>query len=220
MLLLLLLLRYIMLLSTKLSNREFLLLIMTQDQKNEVTEQIWLELSDRLRQFVRSRIKSVADVDDVLQSIFLRIHTKFDDLRNAERLESWVFQITRNAISDYYRKKRNGVGGIESYADAFDESNTNADDVHAELADCLRVMIQRLPIDQRRALSMFEFDGISQKEIAAQESISLSGAKSRIQRGRKSLEAMLKACCELQFDRRGNVTEYKARNKNCCHDCP
>ena len=67
---------------------------------------------------------------------------------------------------------------------------------------------------------MYELDGMSQKEIANRESISVSGAKSRIQRGRKSLERMLKACCEFQFDGRGNIVEYEATNADCCDvDC-
>ena len=85
-----------------------------------------------------------------------------------------------------------------------------------ELARCLDSLIDQLPDDQRRVLSMYEFDGVSQLDIAALESISLSGAKSRIQRGRASLEAMLKSCCEFQLDRRGNVVDYETVNDGCC----
>ncbi|MDG2360523.1 MAG: sigma factor-like helix-turn-helix DNA-binding protein [Planctomycetaceae bacterium] len=41
-----------------------------------------------------------------------------------------------------------------------------------ELARCLDSLIDQLPDDQRRVLSMYEFDGVSQKDIAALESIS------------------------------------------------
>ena len=57
-----------------------------------------------------------------------------------------------------------------------------------------------------------------QKEIAERESISLSGAKSRIQRGRKSLENMLLDCCRFQLDTRGNILDYQANNADCCGD--
>ncbi len=187
---------------------------MIRDKQKETTEQIWRELSDRLRQFVRSRIESTADVDDVLQTVFLRIHSKFDDLRQADRLESWVFQITRNAVTDHFRKKRDAQDAAELLIEDADESSE--ENLNAELAGCLGRLIGRLPEDQRRALSMYELDGMSQKDIANRESISLSGAKSRIQRGRKSLEGMLKACCEFQFDGRGNIVEYEATNTDCC----
>ena len=189
---------------------------MNQEQRKTTTEQIWRELSDRLRQFVRSRIASTADVEDVMQSVFLRIHTRLDDLRNVDRLESWVFQITRNTVTDHFRKKRDAQNDVDSLAD--DSDVTNAENVNAELAGCLDAMIERLPEDQRRALSMYELQRMSQKEIATRESMSLSGVKSRIQRGRKSLEAMLKACCEFQLDGRGNVVEYEATDPNCCDE--
>ena len=185
---------------------------MAQDQHRETTEQIWRELSDRLRQFVRSRIKSSSDVDDVLQTVFLRIHGKLGELRQTDRLEAWVFQITRNAVTDHFRKQRKADGDVESLVeDAPGDENANA-----EIAGCLGAMIDALSGDQRRALDMYELQGLSQKEIAQRESISLSGVKSRIQRGRKSLESILKACCEFQLDGRGNILEYEPTTLDCC----
>lgn len=187
---------------------------MHQEQRKTTTEQIWRELSDRLRQFVRSRIASTADVDDVLQNVFLRIHSHLDDLRNVDRLESWVFQITRNTVTDHLRKKQdsqNDVDLLEVHSD-----HTNAEDVNVELAGCLGAMIERLPEDQRRAISMYELQSMSQKEIATRESMSLSGVKSRIQKARRSVEAMLRACCELQLDGRGNIVDYEATDPTCC----
>ena len=190
---------------------------MNQEQRKTKTEQIWRELNDRLRQFVRSRIASTADVDDVLQRVFLRIHMRLEDLRNVDRLESWVFQIARNAVADHFRHKREVQSDIDSLVD--ESQDTMAESANAELAGCLGAMIERLPEDQRRALTMYELQRMSQKDIATRESISLSGVKSRIQRGRKSLEAMLKACCEFQLDGRGNVMEYENTDPNC-HDEP
>jgi RNA polymerase sigma-70 factor, ECF subfamily len=194
---------------------------MNQSRQKDATEQIWRELSDRLRRFVRLRIHAAADVDDVLQTVFLRIHAHIDELRKTDRVESWVFQITRNAVNDHFRRKVDVHADVESLAAESEEPDAGR--VAAELSGCLAALIDRLPEDQRRALSLYELEGRSQKEIAIRESISVSGAKSRIQRGRKSLEAMLKACCAFQFDRRGNVVEYEAHDAGCCehsiHQC-
>lgn len=189
---------------------------MNQDRQRDATEQIWRELSERLRRFVRSRIESTADVDDILQTVFLRIHSHVEDLRNADRLESWVFQVTRNALTDHFRKQRDTHADVESLIG--DSTDGSSENVEGELAGCLGPLIDQLPEQQRRALSLYEFDGLSQKEIAIRESISVSGAKSRIQRGRASLERMLRACCEFQLDRRGNVVEYEAIDAQCCED--
>src|SRR5215203_1103297 len=67
------------------------------------TQQIWSEFSDRLRTFIARRVDSEADADDILQDVFLRIHRHVGSLQRRERLVSWLFQVTRNAIVDYYR---------------------------------------------------------------------------------------------------------------------
>lgn len=210
----LLLLLFTVLQPAERGNQKIVLLKMGNEPQKAKTEQIWCELSDRLRRFVRLRTKSDSDVDDILQTVFLRIHSKIDDLRDVDRLESWVFQIARNAVTDHFRQRRDTKNDVESLIDDSDDANSK--NATTELARCLDTMIDRLPDDQKRALSMYEFDGVSQKDIAIQESISLSGAKSRIQRGRASLEAMLKSCCQFQLDRRGNIVDYQTVNDNCC----
>jgi RNA polymerase sigma-70 factor, ECF subfamily len=67
------------------------------------TQQIWVEFGDRLRAFITRRVESDADADDILQDVFLRIHRHVETVERRERLVSWLFQVTRNAIVDYYR---------------------------------------------------------------------------------------------------------------------
>ena len=95
---------------------------MGNEPQKETTEQIWRELSDRQRRFVKSRIKPDADGDDILQTVFLRIHSGINDLREVDRLESWVFQIARNAVTDHFRKKRDTQSDIESLIDDSDDA--------------------------------------------------------------------------------------------------
>lgn len=177
------------------------------------TEQVWRELSDRLRQFVLSRRVAPADADDVLQNVFLRIHQNLDSLNRAERLESWVFQITRNAVIDHFRKSRGEQLDVEGLAVA---TSANHENLNTEIAGCLRTLVNCLPVEQREAVTLYEFEGLSQQEIAARHSISLSGAKSRVQRGRQGLEKLLRECCEFQLDRLGNVIEWEQNASGAC----
>lgn len=189
---------------------------MNGDQPNVTTERVWRELSDRLRQFIRSRVTSAADVDDILQTVFLRIHENVDGLRRVQRLESWVFQITRNAVADHFRTNQHTSNeGVSPIAVGGPSETENVNEV---AAGCLTTLIDHLPEDQKRAVSMYELEGVSQADIADRESISLSGAKSRIQRGRRKLEELLRECCQFQLDARGNVLELKGVNNNCGPD--
>ena len=67
-----------------------------------VSEQMWLALYDRLHAFIARRV-APADVDDLVQEVFLRIHRRIDTLDESDRLDAWAYQITRNAIIDHYR---------------------------------------------------------------------------------------------------------------------
>lgn len=179
------------------------------------TEQVWREMSDRLRQFVRSRVRSPADVDDILQEVFLRIHQKLDSLRTTERLESWVFQIARNAVVDHFRRSPVSHQTVSDIAVA----SPTALDSNAEVSRCVAALIEQLPHDQKKAVSLYELHGVPQAAIAEQESISLSAVKSRIQRGRKKIESMLRECCRFQLDVRGNVLEIERQAGACETDC-
>jgi RNA polymerase sigma-70 factor, ECF subfamily len=73
-----------------------------------------------------------------------------------------------------------------------------------ELKTAFRRMIYSLPDPYRDALVLTGFDGLTQQELANRLGISLSGAKSRVQRGRARLKEMLEECGSLEFDRRGD----------------
>lgn len=182
---------------------------MSQSPAHPDTESIWRMLSDRLRQFIRSRVSSTADADDILQNVFLRIHRSLDSLRESERLEAWVYQIARHAIVDYRRKK--GPDSLDPETATAPADDGAHDALNREIADCLSVMIDRLPPPLCRAVALYEHDGVPRKDIASQEGISISAAKSRVQRGRKLLQDMLRQCCQLELDRRGNVVDWAPR---------
>src|SRR5687767_1299164 len=79
-----------------------------------VSEQLWHDVHDRLTAFVAQRVDDPADVADLVQTVFLRVHQHMASVADEERLLPWLFQITRNAIADYYRApvRRREVGGV------------------------------------------------------------------------------------------------------------
>lgn len=58
-----------------------------------------------VERFVRFRISSKADSDDVLQEVFLTAYQKFAQLKNRESFKAWIISIARNKCNDYFRKK-------------------------------------------------------------------------------------------------------------------
>lgn len=179
------------------------------------TEAVWELLSARLRAFIRSRVENEHVAEDILQETFLRIHQRLGTLADEERIEAWVYRIARNLLADHYRargRRRDApLEGepLERLAEP-DPSNQNA-----QVAGWLPAAIEELPERYREALRLFELEGVSQADIARRLGLSLSGAKSRVQRGREKLEQALERCCRFDVDRRGNVLSCEPKGPSC-----
>jgi RNA polymerase sigma-70 factor (ECF subfamily) len=183
------------------------------------TDAIWTELSSDLRRFIRRRVSDDHAADDLLQETFVRIHRSLASLQEPERITAWVYRIARNVIHDHYRKASPAaIAAIDAYPadDAGDRPNGNA----CKCAGWLDEMIRSLPEGYREAVQLAEIDGLPQQEVADRLGLSLSGAKSRIQRGRAMLREVLDQCCHFEFDARGNMIDFDPkRERTVCRNC-
>jgi RNA polymerase sigma-70 factor (ECF subfamily) len=177
-----------------------------------ISEKVWHEYHARLRAFVRSRISDDATSDDILQNVFLKMHSGLPSLKDESKLKSWLYQIARNAVIDHYRSQKPVVELSESLPQP---TTDPAEKAAQELTDCMLPMIQRLPVNYREAIILSELKGMTQGEVAQVQGISLSGAKSRVQRGRALLKGMLVECCRLEFDHRGRLCDYEQKYGSC-----
>jgi RNA polymerase sigma-70 factor (ECF subfamily) len=182
---------------------------------NEHLERLWEQYSHRRLAFIRSRVSNDADAEDILQEVFIRIHRHLCCLPEPqwEKPESWMYQIARHLIINQYRRRRELIEIPESVPA---ETDVPEDDPEAVLALSLRELIEELSEPYRQALILTEYQGLSQKQLAEHLGISLSGAKSRVQRVRSKLRKMLLRCCHFEFDRHGHIVDYYERCC-CCH---
>ena len=176
------------------------------------SEQLWETFSVPLQQFIRRRVPDPHSAEDILQDVFLKIHTQIDTLQQQDRVAAWMYQIARNAIADYYRAQRPTSVVPETLA-APDDLAT--DDVVQELLPCVAAMVDMLPATYREALRLTEYEWLSQKQLSERLGISFSGAKSRVQRARAKIKEQLLACCHFQFDHAGRIIDYQSRCA-CC----
>lgn len=180
-----------------------------------LSKKVWQEYHSRLRAFIKSKISDDTVADDILQNVFLKMHTGLASLKDETKLKSWLYQIARNAIIDYFRSQKPTVDIPEWLSQPETDSGEK---VTQELSECLRPMIQLLPKNYREAVTLSELKGLTQKEVAKLQGTSLSGAKSRVQRGRALLKNMLSECCRLEFDHSGRLCDYE-RKAGSCDDC-
>ena len=169
-------------------------------------EHIWKEFYAPLHGFVTKRVNNNAAVDDIVQTVFIKIADNISEVKDGQKIRSWIYQITRNTIIDYYRKQKptDELPLDLQVMDEYDEQ-----DLSKELSNCIKPMIEQLPEKYREAIELTEIIGISQKQLSEQLGISFSGAKSRVQRGREKLKELLTACCHIEADRYGNIVDYQ-----------
>lgn len=178
----------------------------------DLAERLWDEFQTKLHGFVRARVRDEALADDIVQDIFVKVHTRAGQLRDTERIAPWLYQIARNTVIDHARKQK-----FEGAPDEEVAAPSPDDPLFAEqrLAQSLVSMIDELPEGYREAVRLTEIDGLTQAELAKRLGISLSGAKSRVQRGREKLREMILDCCHVELDHRGAVVDYWERPV-CC----
>ncbi|NQV73936.1 sigma-70 family RNA polymerase sigma factor [bacterium] len=190
------------------------------------TTGMWTAFRDALSGYVARRVSVTEDVEDILQDIFIRIHTGAAAIREADKVKSWVFGLARRAIADHYRatyrkpsqssidqEDEDRLGVVESEISL--EEYEGEHGVHEEVLSWLEPMIKRLPETYGSALRLSDIEGKSQAQVAEELGISYTAAKSRVQRARKLLGKVLTDCCDVEFGSQGDVVEYRERNKRC-----
>ena len=186
-----------------------------QARRNNTEAIAWQAHRDALYRFVLKRVRHEGAAKDIVQEVLVKAYTRQGTLREPSKLRPWLYQITRNAIIDYYRLRKPS----EAVLDELIHEDTKEEDNRAqwELARCLVPLLNELPEPYRQVLRLTEFEGATQREAASQLGLSLSGAKSRVQRARKMLREVLLKCCRVELDRRGGVVDYEARDG--CDGC-
>lgn len=174
------------------------------------TTNIYNQYSESLKRFILSRVKDKDATNDILQEVFIKIHLKKDSIKNPESIKSWVFTIANNTILDYFKKNSKKLDII----DDLPSIEVEKDKEHSAI-DCLKPLIKNLPKTYVDAMLLSEIDGLKQAEVAKRLNISLSGAKSRIQRGRELLKQGFINCCDYKINESGHLTGESKSKKDC-----
>jgi RNA polymerase sigma-70 factor (ECF subfamily) len=179
----------------------------TSPPPTRVADVPWLEFRGRLRAFVSRRVDNSADADDIVQWVLLKLHRSLDRIHSTDRIHAWLYRTARRAIADYYRsgaRRREVPAGGTLELELLTASPTSepADDA-AQVAACLAPMVEKLSGPDREAIVLTELKGHRLADLAATSGLSISGAKSRVQRARQRLRRMLLECCHVALDARG-----------------
>jgi RNA polymerase sigma factor (sigma-70 family) len=151
-----------------------------------------LKEGNRLFNFIRKRVKSKLDAEDILQDVYYQLAKISHELNTVERMSAWLFQIARNKITDNYRKKKSITfsemsrrTSEEEGAMFFEEFITDEGDLQDDLLtrdlvwELLEESLDELPLEQREVFEMHEMEGMSFKEISEITGIQVNTLLSR-----------------------------------------
>ena len=102
------------------------------------TEKIWLQFSDQLKSFISRQVSEKSVVDDILQDVFVKIHSRIDTLHDDLKIRGWIYQIARNTIIDHYRKKKIKSEDIDLIGNVDDDFDAGP---AQKIADGLKEMV-------------------------------------------------------------------------------
>lgn len=184
----------------------------------EVVATIYNQFHHSLLIYIRSKIRCKEDAEDILQNVFIKISSHVNAISEKEKLNNWVFTVTRNAIIDYYRVQatKKSTSLDESMAEYLVGDETP--DSTKGLEHCLHSMVNLLPEEYKNIIIDSELKGEKQKDLAAKYNMGYSSMRSRVQRGRERLKQLLYNCCHIETDARGNIISAHAR-KDCGDPC-
>ncbi len=175
----------------------------TKKQNVKVTEVV-REYSGRLFRFIRSRVSSPADAEDILQEVWYQFN-RVVDTEPIEQVSGWLFRVARNRITDRYRKKKDERLEDFAYEDEegdllfreilLSDDKTPETEMFRQLFwEALEEALDELPENQRNAFVWNELDGETLQQIADRTGENLKTIISRkryaVQHLRKRLQTL------------------------------
>jgi RNA polymerase sigma-70 factor (ECF subfamily) len=175
----------------------------TLDQS--ISAETWATFRRQLVAFVARRVDQPEVAEDITQGVLERLaRTGPSTIDNPQ---AWLHRSARNAIVDHYRSRR-ADDSLDADVVAEPAGDMLLHNPEHELAQCLLPLVDELPDHYRRALQLVDLGGQTQAAAADQENVSVSGMKSRVQRGRRRLAALLTGCCRVTLNADRSIDDY------------
>ena len=147
--------------------------------KTDVMEKIYLEYGEKVFRYVRGKVASTQDAEDVTSEIFLKVLSSLDSYdEEKSTLSTWIYTITHNAVCNYYREECKRAFTLDENA----LYSNRDDDVMAEieneilkenLAEALETLTER----EQDIIVLYYYHEIPLRDIAIKMGITYANAK-------------------------------------------
>jgi RNA polymerase sigma-70 factor, ECF subfamily len=154
---------------------------------------IYERYESMLRSVISSILHEGGDTDDVLNDVFIQLWNHADRFLAEKGLQGFLVTVAKRRALDRLRRRlayRRATDRLEMEMTAEFSDKMRRPQVKPttfDLSELLSTMIRSLPQPQQEVVQLTFFKGLSQRDIAAQKSISLGTVKTRLQLARKKL---------------------------------
>ncbi|MEX0968746.1 MAG: sigma-70 family RNA polymerase sigma factor [Bacteroidia bacterium] len=168
----------------------------------------FLLYEEALKGFLLNKTKDADLAGEILRQVLLKVYNNCEKLAEVQNVKAWLFQITRNALYDYYKEQQKTTD-IEAM---HEEDEPEMDAPEEEIKECIKPLMRLLPDKYYQPLKMYDLEGIPQKEIAEKLGLSHGAVRVQIKRGREKLRELFLECCDLEMDSRGRVVAMEVKD--------
>src|SRR6187549_2093067 len=171
-----------------------MVVVMDLVMQQQVKQNTFLKEKDKLLGFIRSRVSTVEEAEDILQDVFYQFIEGFNTIESLDRVTSWLFSVARNKIIDRYRRdasrpQRTEIGlaaGMDDDApltlqDILPDLGNTPEDAYLRdvIWDAIMDALDELPAEQREIIVLNEIEERSFREISEETGISINTLLSR-----------------------------------------
>lgn len=174
----------------------------------------WKALRSEVRRFVAPRA-SAAEVEDVVQDVLMAIASAE---ARPMRLGAFAHVLARRTVAEHHRRRAREHTRVARLAvEPIDESEEPLSSAERAMADALAMFLEDVTPAYADAVRAVDVHGRKQSELARELGVPLSTVRTRVQRGRQELRALVRRCCEIELDARGRVLACDPRGGGeCC----
>ncbi len=152
--------------------------------------------ADRLYATAYAIVQNPADAEEVVQETLIAVYRRIGDFRGEAKLSTWLYRIATNKALELLRRHRRETGhaSLEALGEQYGELPFGGDEMdgeawveQAERLACIRAGLQAMSPALRTVWVLAEMEGLTMREIAEAEGVSLSAVKVRLHRARRFL---------------------------------
>jgi RNA polymerase sigma factor (sigma-70 family) len=167
------------------------LTVTEQDLQDQRISEVIERDRPRLQSFIRRHVTDTGEAEDILQDVFYELLQAYRMTKPIEHVTAWLFRVTRNRITDMFRRKRPSSLNDPVFGQNDDEpllleellpspeAGPDAAYVNNLLLDALEEAIEELPASQREVFLAHEVEGVSFKQLSAETGLSINTLLSR-----------------------------------------